>query len=544
MDDACELSREELQGLLDIAGELALQTDQDSLVRTILQKACAATGSPDGSVLLYDPVQQGLYFAAAIGSKGPELMQKWGEQSSQRVPLESNAGGAFVTGEINFERSTAKDSEHFKGVDQQTKKTSNSILSVPLRVGSASVGVLQVLNKKDASGQPASYDQHDATLLSHLGQLAATAINHARLVRKLHAQVGLYSREATDDLVERLDKPATREQLTVMFADLRGFTRLCQSQASDPERTQQIMNDLFTMYADRVLSRDGIVNKFIGDAVFAIFRGSNAPKLAVRAAFDMLERFDGLRSRWTESCNEDVSFLDLGIGIATGNAAFGSFGGGMVKDFTAIGTIVNLAQALEYAARDGRRVLVDNSTWQKVQDIVEEHGEAEPFDVVRRGQTIVTYRHLHLKRLTPDRPTRIFVSHNHLDREFVESCITTPLARHGINTWYSNSDIIPGEDYVRRIEDGLLKSDWMLVLVTENSVGSRWVYAEVNTAVADPRFQGRILPVTRGAAAPSQIHPTLATLHCIDLSKVPDVGTLLADFLSQREVELRAAARA
>jgi len=97
MGDESELSREELQGLLEIAGELAIQSDQDLLVQTILQRACGATGSPDGSVLLYDPVHQGLYFAAAFGAKGPELMQKWGEPSSQRVPMESNAGRAFTT---------------------------------------------------------------------------------------------------------------------------------------------------------------------------------------------------------------------------------------------------------------------------------------------------------------------------------------------------------------------------------------------------------------------------------------------------------------
>src|SRR5271169_6082689 len=103
MNDHGELSREELQLLLQIAGELATQTDQDKLVHTILEKACALTGSPDGSVLLYDPEHQGLYFAAAVGSKGPELMQKWGVQSSQRVPLGSNAGKAFTTGEIVHE---------------------------------------------------------------------------------------------------------------------------------------------------------------------------------------------------------------------------------------------------------------------------------------------------------------------------------------------------------------------------------------------------------------------------------------------------------
>jgi class 3 adenylate cyclase len=544
MSNDSELSREELQGLLEIAGELAMQSDQELLVQTILQRACAATGSPDGSVLLYDPVHQGLYFAAAFGAKGPELMQKWGEQSSQRVPMESNAGRAFTARQINFESAAGADPEHYKGVDQQTGNRSNSIISVPLLIGEKSIGVLQVLNKTCAEGQPAAYDQHDATLLLRLGELAATALNHSQLVRKLTAQMGLYARDSADDLVQRLEKPAEREQLTVMFADLRGFTQLCQLQASDPERTQSIMNDLLTMYADRVLSRGGIVNKFIGDAVFAIFRGKDAPVRAVRSAFDMLERFDSLRRLWAELCNEDVSFLDLGIGISTGTVAFGAFGSGMVRDFTAIGTIVNLANSLEFAARNGRRVLVDNATWNCVRNIVEQYDDPEPFEVVKAGQLIARYRHVHLLQLIPDRPARVFISHSHEDREFVEKFITGPLATQGIETWYSNADIIPGQDYVRKIEAGLLRCDWVLVLVTENSATSDWVSDEVNTAMADKRFDERILPLTKGVTNLPKLGSGFGRLESIDLSTVTDIGKFLKDFFSRREVELRAASRA
>ncbi len=191
----------------------------------------------------------------------------------------------------------------------------------------------------------------------------------------------------------------------------------------------------------------------------------------------MLERFDSLRRRWDASCNEDLSFVDLGIGISTGTVALGTFGTGMVRDFTAIGTVVNLASAFEFAARGGRRVLVDNKTYQAVQDIVEEHEGPTLFEVIR-GRSA---RHREVPALPPeaaaaDRPVRVFISHNHRDREFVEAAITGPLAKHGIETWYSNADIIPGQKYVERIEDGLLKCDWVVVLITENSVQtSDWV---------------------------------------------------------------------
>ena len=186
---------------------------------------------------------------------------------------------------------------------------------------------------------------------------------------------------------------------------------------------------------------------------------------------------------------------------------------------------MNLASAFEFAARNGRRVLVDNATWLAVQDIVEEFDGPAPFEIVKAGQpTPIKYRHFHLKRLKADRPVRVFVSHNHKDREFVEASITSPLTKHGIETWYSNADIIPGERYIQRIEDGLLKCDWVVVLITENSVTSDWVRAEVNTALGDARFRDRVVPLKLGSAEAAQISHDLSLLHSLDFSSASDLG--------------------
>ena len=82
MSESESLSRVELLSLLEIAGELAGQIDGDRLVNTILDRACGKTHSPDGSGLLYDEERRGLFFAAACGAKGPELLDQWGEGSN------------------------------------------------------------------------------------------------------------------------------------------------------------------------------------------------------------------------------------------------------------------------------------------------------------------------------------------------------------------------------------------------------------------------------------------------------------------------------
>jgi adenylate cyclase len=541
MAEADELSREELASLLDLAGELSTRLDQQKVVAAILERACDFTHSPEGSVLLYDPIRKGLFFAATRGPKGQELLQKFGERSNQRIPLEgSKAGQTFRSGETAIASDAQTDSQHFKSVDDQIKNTTVSVISAPLKIAGSTVGVLQLLNKADSTGQFCSYDRHDVALLDVLGSIAAAAINNVRLVRKLTAQTGLYAREGVSQYLEVLDRPASPERLTILFADMRGFTQLCQSQ-SDPARTQEILNDFLSMLADQVLLRGGIVNKFIGDAVLALFQGKDAPTAAVRCAFDMLDRFGSLRSRWLAESNEDLNFIDMGIGIATGIAALGSFGSADVKNFTAIGTVVNLASAFEGAARNGRRVLVDKATWAAAQDIVEESDGPLPFELGKPDQAVkIKYQHYLLKRLTPDRPKRIFLSHNQHDREFVELRIREPLASRGVETWYAEQDIIPGDDYIRKIQDGLLTCDWMLVVLTKNAAASDWVRAEVTTAMKDPRLRGRVLPLRVDDTLPSQVSTGFGSLNVLDIRASENTADAIYQFLIKRERELRA----
>ena len=208
-------------------------------------------------------------------------------------------------------------------------------------------------------------------------------------------------------------------------------------------------------------------------------------------------------------------------------------------DFTAIGTTVNLAAAFEAAARNGRRVLVDNATWTAIQDIVAAYEGPTPFHLGKPGQAVaVNYRHFHLKKLKADRPVRVFVSHNHENRQLVERLITTPLTQAHIQTWYSNADIIPGQKFIQEIEAGLLKCDWVFVAVSRESVKSDWVKAEVATALRDKRFNNRIVPLRLDGTEPALIAGELGLLEGVDIADKPDAGSWLAEFLKRRERDM------
>jgi adenylate cyclase len=533
MNDIEDLSKSELLALLETVEQMSTQADPQKLVETILDTACRMTHSPDGSILLLDLERNELYFSAARGEKAEILLEKLGKESNERVPLtDSIAGETFTSRTIK----TLERAKHFEEVDRQTGKKTESLLSAPLCARGKAIGVLQLLNKTDSDGKPVDYDVRDSLLIELFGRQAAVAIDNAQLVAKLLAHMGLYSRDS-DDLAARINKPAEKEKLTLLFADMRGFTQLCQSLEATP--IQKIANELLTMFAEQVLNAGGIVNKFLGDSVFAIFRRKDGPERAVLCAFGMLDRFAALRSQWDQELNPDLSFLDLGIGIVTDDVAFGTVGSADVRDFTAIGTAVNLAHAFEASARDGRRILVDQATWKAVQNMIADSEHLPQFELRKPGQALgVKFHQYHLRRLKPQPPINVFVSHSSKDRKVVDQ-ITDELKRFGVGTWCSNEDIPAGEKYAEKIRDGLMNADWVLVVVSADSGRSDWVRAEVKAAIADPRFRNRILPLALDVSSAGQINPDLADLQAMNGSLTQSLGDKIGEFIVTRERQLR-----
>ena len=161
------------------------------------------------------------------------------------------------------------------------------------------------------------------------------------------------------------------------------------------------------------------------------------------------------------------------------------------------------------------------------------------FELRKPGQSLgVKFRQYHLRRLKPEPPINVFVSFSSKDRKIVDQ-ITEHLKRFGVGTWYSNEDIPAGEKYAEKIRDGLMKSDWVLVIVSADSGRSDWVRAEVKTAMADARFRNRILPLALDGSSAAQINPDLADLQAMDGCQTQSLGEKIGDFIVDRERQLR-----
>ncbi|TIT38291.1 MAG: adenylate/guanylate cyclase domain-containing protein [Mesorhizobium sp.] len=152
---------------------------------------------------------------------------------------------------------------------------------------------------------------------------------------------------------------ADRRTVTVLFADLCGFTTL--SEQLDPEVMQTLQNELFKELTAAVRNFGGFVDKFIGDALLALFGAPVAheddPERALRAALDMIAR----TARLGESTPYSGSPLLLHIGINTGPVVTGGLGIGAAKSYSVTGDTVNTAQRLQSLAAPGE-VLVGELT--------------------------------------------------------------------------------------------------------------------------------------------------------------------------------------
>ncbi len=162
---------------------------------------------------------------------------------------------------------------------------------------------------------------------------------------------------------------SSRRRITVLFADIRGFTTI--SEKLSPEEVAELLREYLTSMTEAVFKYGGTVDKFIGDAVMALY---NAPfeqpdhaVQAVRTALEFQERVKALSERWVAKCG---SPLKNGVGINTGEVVVGTLGSAQRLEYTAVGDAVNLASRLESLTKDfATPIIISESTYQEVKRI-------------------------------------------------------------------------------------------------------------------------------------------------------------------------------
>jgi class 3 adenylate cyclase len=153
---------------------------------------------------------------------------------------------------------------------------------------------------------------------------------------------------------------STRRNLTVLFANIRGFTSM--SDRLEPEELIDGLNKHFTVMTDVAFHHGGTLDKYVGDGILAFF-GDPIPfedhaERAVATSLEMRQQLRGIRAEWSWHGDEE---LNVGIGISTGYVTVGNIGSATRTEYTVIGNHVNLASRLaQIAGHD--RILVSERT--------------------------------------------------------------------------------------------------------------------------------------------------------------------------------------
>jgi len=172
----------------------------------------------------------------------------------------------------------------------------------------------------------------------------------------------MFGRYVSDEVVDKLLADERRPDLggetmtvTVLFSDIRGFTTL--SEKLSAHEVVEMLNAYFTRVCEPILAQGGTVDKYIGDAVMAVFGSPVAypdhARRALRAALGMVREAEAFR-QWMHERFPDRGLHEfaIGVGLYTGEAVIGDIGTPKRKEFTAIGDTVNVASRLEGATKE------------------------------------------------------------------------------------------------------------------------------------------------------------------------------------------------
>ncbi len=225
------------------------------------------------------------------------------------------------------------------------------------------------LDCRNAQGKTLTVNANIVPLRDTAGQAQGAVVVLEDITREKRVKSSLsryMSKEVADRLMGEDAETAlggVRQEVTILFSDIRSYTNL--TEGSDAHQIVDMLNEYFTYMVDVIFKYGGILDKFIGDAIMAVFgapfaRPETDPVNTVSAALEM----DAQLTVYNQQRKQrGQKVIDVGIGISSGEVICGNIGSEKRMDYTAIGDGVNLASRLESATKNyGARVMISEFT--------------------------------------------------------------------------------------------------------------------------------------------------------------------------------------
>lgn len=373
---------EKLRVAHELSQKLAIDSDLDRLLQKVVDETFALIRADRAVILLLDDDDN--LEARYVRQKRDEEVKLSGSilDTVRRTKQAVLCSDAMVD-------------ERFKAAKSIIMQGIRSTMCVPMLVGEELVGVFHM----DSSMSTGAFTEKDLMLFSGVANQAAIAIQNYMLAKKIEQEAGtraqfqrLLSPNLVDQIVQgalQLDQGGQRREVTMLFADIRGFTSM--SERHTPEQMVQTLNEYFEIVVDILFRNGGTLDKYVGDEIIGLFGAPvdlpNSPLQAVRCALGMfkaLQEFNRVRQ------TEGREPIHIGIGLNTGPVIAGAIGSSQTLQYTVIGDAVNVAARLCSVAGPGE-LIVSQTTMNAVAPYVLAE-QREPVRVKGKSEALPIYR--------------------------------------------------------------------------------------------------------------------------------------------------------
>lgn len=366
-EDAAALAKENarFQMIFEVSHALSSATNLSEVLGLVMDKVMELFRPDEAFLLLRD----------RSGELAPTIVRaRDGQTKIEHVAISKGIMNRVLQEEVAVLSSDAQTDARFgKGDTSVFNSQVRSFMCAPLKAKAGVLGMLH-LHSKRAVG---AYTEEDLRLLTGVSNQAALAVENARLyatVQQQAKQRANFERFLSPNVVEqivdgskKIELGGKSQEVTVLFSDIRGYTALSEKLTAD--QMIALLNEYFQEMTAEIFRCEGSLDKFIGDALLAVFgspfRGPDDPDRAIQCALAMQEKLKSMNAEWAK---RGQPAIQMGIGINTGVAALGMVGSEQRMEFTVIGDVVNTASRLCSAAAPGQ-ILVAKQTIGKAQPV-------------------------------------------------------------------------------------------------------------------------------------------------------------------------------
>ncbi len=338
--------------------------------------------------------------AAAVGSEEDDdlrVVSMRVRDEKREAQAKQQTIGRTITRKVMRERAALLSQDaiadrEFANVQSIVSQGVRSTICAPLLTETRVHGVFYA-DRLDAF---TTFTRDDLELVSAVAAQTAVAVEnaraHERLAREEVARAN-YGRFLPEYVVRQiLENPESfrlggaNQVVTVLFADIRGFTRI--SEHTPPEKVVQLLNRYFSAMSDIIFAHGGTLDKYIGDGLMALFGAPTAtPEDACHAVTAAVEMQRRMRFINEELLKANLNAISIGIGLHTGVATVGYIGSERRSEYTAIGDTVNLAARLEASAESGQ-ILLSEATVRAAETSLCPFSPRPPVRVKNRAQPV------------------------------------------------------------------------------------------------------------------------------------------------------------